>query len=102
VFSQTLWADGIVPSSPVRAPECLFFFNDTATTEIYTLSLHDALPIYASASVSNGDAPITLNQTGSPQLPPRGCIGVLAVINTNDIAPQSILTLTLTARSNAA
>src|SRR5258708_21153319 len=24
----------------------LFFFNDTATTEIYTLSLHDALPIY--------------------------------------------------------
>src|SRR5690242_21620826 len=24
-----------------------FFFNDTATTEIYTLSLHDALPIYA-------------------------------------------------------
>ena len=26
-----------------------FFFNDTATTEIYTLSLHDALPIYLSA-----------------------------------------------------
>src|SRR5437764_13047065 len=23
---------------------CVFFFNDTATTEIYTLSLHDALP----------------------------------------------------------
>src|SRR5258708_16980646 len=31
-----------------RPPQCspLFFFNDTATTEIYTLSLHDALPIY--------------------------------------------------------
>src|SRR3989442_14751275 len=27
-------------------PQCIFFFfNDTATTEIYTLSLHDALPI---------------------------------------------------------
>src|SRR3712207_8029067 len=26
----------------------LFFFNDTATTEIYTLSLHDALPIFGS------------------------------------------------------
>src|SRR2546426_2647625 len=25
--------------------QLLFFFNDTATTEIYTLSLHDALPI---------------------------------------------------------
>src|SRR3712207_8296195 len=28
----------------------LFFFNDTATTEIYTLSLHDALPIYVIAA----------------------------------------------------
>src|SRR5687768_18279699 len=28
----------------------LFFFNDTATTEIYTLSLHDALPIYRNRS----------------------------------------------------
>src|SRR5580692_12504959 len=27
-----------------------FFFNDTATTEIYTLSLHDALPIFIQAS----------------------------------------------------
>src|SRR3712207_7218921 len=27
------------------APVVIFFFNDTATTEIYTLSLHDALPI---------------------------------------------------------
>src|SRR2546426_130281 len=26
-----------------------FFFNDTATTEIYTLSLHDALPIWSRA-----------------------------------------------------
>src|SRR6266480_232898 len=29
-----------------------FFFNDTATTEIYTLSLHDALPICRAISVS--------------------------------------------------
>src|SRR3712207_9361875 len=28
----------------------IFFFNDTATTEIYTLSLHDALPIFAVAA----------------------------------------------------
>ena len=27
-----------------------FFFNDTATTEIYTLSLHDALPISAAGA----------------------------------------------------
>jgi len=29
-----------------------FFFNDTATTEIYTLSLHDALPIWRAVTVS--------------------------------------------------
>src|SRR6266571_2258749 len=29
-----------------------FFFNDTATTEIYTLSLHDALPIPPATSIS--------------------------------------------------
>ena len=32
-----------------------FFFNDTATTEIYTLSLHDALPIYIKARNYNLD-----------------------------------------------
>src|SRR2546421_3719182 len=34
---------------------CFFFFNDTATTEIYTLSLHDALPIYHRHLVLLGD-----------------------------------------------
>src|ERR1035438_10138454 len=29
----------------IRHPDLAFFFNDTATTEIYPLSLHDALPI---------------------------------------------------------
>src|SRR5260370_5183734 len=32
----------------------MFFFNDTATTEIYTLSLHDALPISFGARLCNG------------------------------------------------
>src|SRR5260370_39122517 len=31
-----------------------FFFNDTATTEIYTLSLHDALPISSTKSFGSG------------------------------------------------
>src|SRR6266542_5347439 len=30
---------------PLTTESIFFFFNDTATTEIYTLSLHDALPI---------------------------------------------------------
>src|SRR2546430_12990018 len=37
-----------MPGRAARASTSyFFFFNDTATTEIYTLSLHDALPIYA-------------------------------------------------------
>src|SRR3712207_6910458 len=35
----------------------LFFFNDTATTEIYTLSLHDALPIFEEALVLRAQEP---------------------------------------------
>src|SRR3712207_7047505 len=34
-----------------------FFFNDTATTEIYTLSLHDALPIYGQLRSREGREP---------------------------------------------
>src|SRR3989449_9666014 len=40
-----------------------FFFNDTATTEIYTLSLHDALPISSSGAV--GRPPRTSWRYGS-------------------------------------
>src|SRR3712207_6161187 len=36
-----------------------FLFNDTATTEIYTLSLHDALPIWNLLVVNNGDRTFT-------------------------------------------
>src|ERR1022692_5223484 len=35
---------------------CFFFFNDTATTEIYTLSLHDALPISSASNQCSGIA----------------------------------------------
>src|SRR5437588_11814534 len=59
-------------SSPISAPvalSCLFldcssppsvfffFFNDTATTEIYTLSLHDALPISSKGRSSRSSRP---------------------------------------------
>src|SRR5437764_2719777 len=35
-----------------------FFFNDTPTTEIYTLSLHDALPIYTAAKTGSVEVKI--------------------------------------------
>ena len=45
----------------------MFFFNDTATTEIYTLSLHDALPI--SAFPKRADKTALLQK--SPAVPSR-------------------------------
>src|SRR5215467_4378812 len=41
--TRSAWARTRRRTSRLSAP--IFFFNDTATTEIYTLSLHDALPI---------------------------------------------------------
>src|ERR1039457_7636074 len=43
---------------------CLFFFNDTATTEIYTLSLHDALPICDRSG--GGNSPRDGDERGAP------------------------------------
>src|SRR5712691_13522759 len=43
----------------------IFFFNDTATTEIYTLSLHDALPIWSTFRPTPGFGPAG----GSPSGP---------------------------------
>src|SRR5476649_2996211 len=42
---STLKARTLVPAFAALFYFVFFFFNDTATTEIYTLSLHDALPI---------------------------------------------------------
>src|SRR6185295_20272520 len=46
----------------------LFFFNDTATTEIYTLSLHDALPIsrISLPSATMVPTPVRVKKAGMP------------------------------------
>src|SRR5258708_9138270 len=49
----------------------LFFFNDTATTEIYTLSLHDALPISAELG-AEGD--------GMPHRPRHGLVDEVGLV----------------------
>src|SRR5687768_18526060 len=45
-----------------------FFFNDTATTEIYTLSLHDALPIFTRTRTSTLVRPPAKTQNRVPKL----------------------------------
>ena len=76
----TLTQNSITPPAVITA---LYFDND------------------GSGTVTAGDELITLNQTVSPQLAPSGCISVLAVIDTNDVAPQSTLSIFITARSTA-
>src|SRR5438034_11773178 len=53
-----------------------FFFNDTATTEIYTLSLHDALPISRDPQAPRSRAPargaVRGRGAGAPRLGSRG------------------------------
>src|SRR3989442_9065321 len=47
----------------------LFFFNDTATPEIYTLSLHDALPITPAASAADIEVVVKVQRPGlRPQI----------------------------------
>src|SRR3712207_7981866 len=53
-------------------PYPLFFFNDAATTEIYTLSLHDALPICAGAVGHRRAAPLS---SRCRRARPRGPLG---------------------------
>src|SRR3989442_9892132 len=54
-----------------------FFFNDTATTEIYTLSLHDALPICPAVERRRGDRRLDHGRRGLRHRArqPRGAAG---------------------------
>src|SRR5205085_6983886 len=64
----------LLPSLPIILS--FFFFNDPATTEIYTLSLHDALPIWTSATTAgwSGSWPASMaagcRPAGSPSSSP--------------------------------
>src|SRR3712207_7898894 len=55
-----------------------FFFNDTATTEIYTLSLHDALPISTKRSGRGSRAMIVPVRSATVTEPPSGRLRLLS------------------------
>src|SRR5258708_24061211 len=48
-----------------------FFFNDTATTEIYTLSLHDALPIFSARTRSTAAGSARASRGKGTRISPR-------------------------------
>src|SRR2546429_6150648 len=69
------------------AVSLFFFFNDTATTEIYTLSLHDALPISppgVSATVMLPLCASTVCRTSASPSPVPSCLVVKYGSNTRD------------------
>src|SRR3989454_12817782 len=75
---------------PPRSTLCpFFFFNDTATTEIYTLSLHDALPI--SVPLGPGRSALA-SAPARPAVPTRRRIGGASA----EPAPGRVVSLTLT------
>src|SRR2546422_6429301 len=53
-----------------RTLSSFFFFNDTATTEIYTLSLHDALPILTAAELRSIAEELGLDVVGATPAEP--------------------------------
>src|SRR5439155_22885110 len=66
-----------------------FFFNDTATTEIYTLSLHDALPIFLPAAQPRQAAVGDVAGGGTRFGPPRG--GVRSEEHTSELQSRGHL-----------
>ena len=72
-----------------------FFFNDTATTEIYTLSLHDALPIcLLSRHLVGGVSQIQINcRTWSIESQDKKNITSLERQNTFTVQPKGILVI---------
>src|SRR3712207_7703251 len=67
-----------------------FFFNDTATTEIYTLSLHDALPIFRRlwADQCRAGVPEPQRAAGTPERPEAE---LSAVVRFEDRQPAPLM-----------
>src|SRR2546428_1889511 len=75
---------------PTPSDRILFFFNDTATTEIYTLSLHDALPIYTGRS---GEVAIAGERLAVPLVPlvTQTAVGLRSEEHTSELQSRSDL-----------
>src|SRR5260221_2555693 len=81
-----------------------FFFNDTATTEIYTLSLHDALPISdtdpsnnssTDTDTSSPTADLAITKTdGSATYTPGGDVTNTRLISNNTLTTYTVLSVT--------
>jgi uncharacterized repeat protein (TIGR01451 family) len=114
VSSLTVTPDETQPSASVGPNETLTrtfrICNLGNTPDLYTIthvevnaparisSLH--FDADASGTITSTDPPVTVNESLSPRVQPGACLNVLAVLETNDAAPQSNITIRLGARSN--
>ena len=114
VTALTVTPDETAPSATVGPHEHIahvFRVCDTGNTpDLYTITRADITTpasisaLYfdndASGTFTTGDTQITLNSTMSQRIAPGACVGVLALVDTNDFPANSLLTINLTARSN--
>ncbi len=106
--------DETAPSAAVAPGERITRFfsvcNFGNTPDLYTVTRAEVtapaalsalyFDIDASGTLTDADAPVNLNSTMSPRLAPRACVGVIAVVDVNASAPQTQVSIRLTARSN--
>jgi uncharacterized repeat protein (TIGR01451 family) len=116
VASLGVTPDETVPSATVapheRITRLFRVCNTGNTTDTFSLTSFDLTApatlnaLYfdndGSGTLSDGDATIQLNQSASPRISPGVCVGVLALVDTNDFPAHSMVTLSLMARSNSA
>ncbi|HUQ33530.1 MAG TPA: isopeptide-forming domain-containing fimbrial protein, partial [Pyrinomonadaceae bacterium] len=114
VSSLTVTPDETQPSQSVGPHETLTrafrICNLGNTPDLYTITrleisdparvTHLYFDADASGTVTSSDTLVTLNESLSPRVQPGFCLNVLAVVETNDVPPQSNITIRLAARSN--
>jgi uncharacterized repeat protein (TIGR01451 family) len=116
ISTLTVTPDETQPSASVGPGETLTrvfrICNAGNTPDLYTITRAEVnAPAHlsnlyfdtdASGTVTSADALINVNASLSPRVQAGSCVGVLAVLETNDAAPQSNITIHLAARSNVA
>jgi uncharacterized repeat protein (TIGR01451 family) len=114
ISSLTVTPDETQPSANVSPRETVTrafrVCNMGNTPDLYTITHVEAtapatitsihFDVDDSGTITSADTLVTLNESLSPRVQPGFCLNVLVVLETNDVAPQSNITIRLGARSN--
>lgn len=84
--------------NPGNTPDTYTITRAASSTPAEITALY--FDVDGNSTLSDGDIPFNVGREASPQIAPRGCIGVLAVVETHNVTAGSQLLLNLTARSN--